>query len=43
MPKPQFPHPLDFLPRAGNREIRSRPLPVLPIARRSKRKDDVHG
>ncbi len=28
-----FPHPLDYLPRPGRREIRVRNAPTLPITR----------
>lgn len=36
MSKTVFPHPLDHLPRPGNREIRLSPIPDLPRIRNQK-------
>lgn len=33
----EFPHPLDFLPRPGMREIRAQPIPLLPQNRNERK------
>lgn len=34
-----FPHPLDYLPRPGMREIRMREIPILPRIRNERCKN----
>ena len=39
MSKKVFPHPFDYLPRPGNREIRLSPIPLLPRIRDERKQD----
>ena len=41
MSRNDFPHPLDFLPRPGMREIRVRAVPPLPRIRNERKEE--HG
>ena len=41
MYQPPFPHPLLHLPRPGSREIRVRPVPLLPHIRNER--EENHG
>ena len=38
---PAFPSPMNYLPRPGMREIRSKPAPALPHARYERKCENV--